>query len=89
MSLLLLPKELQDLIGEFNVEHRPKMRIIMNELLEKHEERILTDSLCTNCEDNADENYSIYIFWNKYTFCGGRCQHEGERYMRKSYRIKN
>ncbi len=24
-KILLLPKEIQDIIGEFNVEHRPKM----------------------------------------------------------------
>jgi hypothetical protein len=33
MNLLLLPKQLQDLINEFNVEHRPLMRVVMNELL--------------------------------------------------------
>jgi hypothetical protein len=25
-KILLLPKEIQDIIGEFNVEHRPKMK---------------------------------------------------------------
>jgi hypothetical protein len=31
MKMLLLPKELQDLISEYNVEHRPTMRVVMNE----------------------------------------------------------
>ena len=30
MNVLLLPQELQNLISEFNVEHRPKMNLVFN-----------------------------------------------------------
>ena len=32
MNLLLLPKQLTDLICRFNVHHRPLTRLVMNEL---------------------------------------------------------
>ena len=84
MNVLLLPKELQNLIGEFNVEHRPNMQLIMNELLEKHNSRIITECFCRNCGDaNRNTNYTTYIFWCKYIFCGLFCQHSGERSIRK------
>ena len=38
MNLLLLPTELQNLISEFNVEHRPIMRLVMNELIIKYKD---------------------------------------------------
>jgi hypothetical protein len=63
MNLRLLPKELQDLIGEFNVEHRSLMRLVTNELLEKHNERIMRDYFCRNCGDaNTNTTYTRYIF---------------------------
>ena len=75
MNLLLLPKQLQDLISEFIVEHRPLMRLVTNELLIKYEDRIENDKYCVNCGNYAKEQYSTYIFWNKYTFCGGWCSY--------------
>jgi hypothetical protein len=85
MNLLLLPKELQDLIGEFNVEHRFKTRVVLNQLLEKHNNRIIIDSVCINCGDCTDENYTMYIYWCKYTYCGEWCQNDGAT-MFKNYR---
>jgi len=80
MKLLLLPRELQNLIGEFNVEHRPQMQLVINELLEKHNNRIITEYFCRNCGDaNINTNYTSYIFWCKYIFCGLFCQYSGER----------
>ena len=87
MNLLLLPKELQDLIGEFNVEHRTQMRLVTNELFEKHNHRIITELFCRNCGDaNTNTNYTTYIFWCKYIFCGLFCQAMGERSIRTYYR---
>jgi hypothetical protein len=86
MNLLLLPKNIQDLIGEYNVEHRPQMRLILEQLLEKYKIRLRENTFCINCGDYADERYTTYIFWNKYTFCGGWCQFDVERDIRKSSR---
>ena len=84
MNLLLLPKELQILIGEFNVEHRPRMQLLMNELIEQHNNRIITECFCRNCGDaNTNTNYTTYIFWCKYIFCGLFCQYSGEKSIRK------
>ena len=87
MNLLLLPKELQDLISEFNVEHRPKMRVILNELLLTHNERMDISNYCENCGCDSDEIYSTYIFWHKYTFCGDWCRYDTESSIRKNYKI--
>ena len=86
MNLLLLPKQLQDLISEFNVEHRPLMRVVMNELLIKYEDRIENDKYCINCNGYAEEQYSTYIYWHKYNFCGGWCQYDKEYHIRKTLR---
>ena len=32
LLILSLPRELQDLISEYNVEHRPKMKNVLSEL---------------------------------------------------------
>jgi hypothetical protein len=86
MNLLLLPKELQDLISGFNVEHRPIMRVVMNELLVKYKERVNNDKYCFSCSSYSDERYSTYIFWCKYSFCGEWCKYDTESDMRKGYR---
>jgi hypothetical protein len=86
MDLLLLPNHIQNLIGEFNVEHRPIMRLVMNELLIKCEERIENDNYCVNCGNDALEQYSNYIFWHKYTFCGEWCSYDTEYHIRKTLR---
>jgi hypothetical protein len=87
MDLLLLPKQLQDLISEFNVEHRPLLRVVLNELLIKYEERIENDKYCdNNCGNYAEEQYSNYIFWHKYNFCGEWCSHDREYHIRKTLR---
>jgi hypothetical protein len=86
MNLLLLPNDIQKLIGEFNVGHRPLMRVVMNELLIKCEERIENDQYCVNCNGYAEEQYSKYIYWHKYTFCGAWCQSDKEYHIRKTLR---
>ena len=93
MNLLLLPKQLQDLVSEFNVEHRPlmrlvmhelSMRLVMNELLINYEERIENDKYCDNCGNYAKEEYSTYIYWHKYNFCGGWCRCDKEYHIRRT-----
>jgi len=86
MNLLLLPEHLQNLIREFNVEHRPLMRLVMDELERYWILRIEEDKNCNHCFHEADEQYSTYIFWNKYNFCGEWCLLEFEYDARKSYR---
>lgn len=82
MNLLLLPKELQTIMREFSVERTSKM-LLMNELLENHKHREKKYSLCANCRCCADEKYTTYIYWNKYTFCSGWCQYDLESELRK------
>jgi hypothetical protein len=86
MSLLLLPERLQDLISEFNVEHRQLMRVVMDELNRYWILRIEKDKDCNHCLNDADEQYLTYIFWRKYNFCGEWCRLEFEYDARKSYR---
>jgi hypothetical protein len=86
MNLLLLPKALQDLIGEFNVEHRPLMQVVMDELNRYWIWRIEKDKDCVNCGNDAEEQYSTYIFWHKYNFCGGWCKSDTEYHIRKTLR---
>jgi hypothetical protein len=86
MNLLLLPKELQDLINEFNVEHRPLLRVVMNEFVVKYNHRIENDKYCVNCGNDAEEQYSNYIFWRKYNFCGEWCSYDTEYHIRKPLR---
>jgi hypothetical protein len=86
MNLLLLPKQLQDLLSEFNVEHRPLMRAVINELLIKYEDRIENDKYCVNCNGYAEEQYSTYIYWHKYNFCGEWCRYDRDYHIRKTLR---
>ena len=86
MNLLLLPKHLQDLISMFNAEHRPLMRVLMDELNRYWIWRNEKDKDCNNCFNYADEEYSKYILWKKYNFCGEWCRHDLEDHIRKSYR---
>jgi hypothetical protein len=86
MNLLLLPKELQVLISEFNVHHRSNMKVVMNELLINHQEKIEFYKKCCNCDEHSDEEYSIYIMWRKFHFCGVWCQYDTEKEIRKRYK---
>jgi RNA binding exosome subunit len=84
MNLNLLPKELQILIGEFNVEHRPLMRLVMNELIERNYHSFKYYSSCERCGDYSDEKYSIYLFWQKHKFCSEYCQLNGKEDIRRN-----
>ena len=84
MNLLLLPKELQVLISEFNVEHRPIMRVLMRELLVKYKQCTDNDKYCLGCGCLSDERYSTYILWCKYIFCGALCRYDTEYIIRRN-----
>lgn len=81
-----LPKVLQDLIYEYNVEHRPQMQLVCSELLNKHNNRIIRDETCRNCWGLTDPNYTKYILYKKYTFCSNWCQYDLESTIRKDWR---
>jgi hypothetical protein len=79
MNIKLLPRVLQDLIGEFNVEHRPKMKLVLEELMEYY--------TCMNCSsDFYDKRYTKTILSNKFVFCSEWCMDDMEHHIRKSYR---
>jgi hypothetical protein len=79
MNINLLPSVLQDLISEFNVEHRPKMLLVFNELFQYF--------TCMNCSSNFyDIIYTKTILSNKFICCSKWCMDEIEHHIRKSYR---
>ena len=88
MNSILANKENQFLTEALNVKHKSKMSQMLNELLEKYNERIITHSLCINCGHSANDTFTRYIYWRKYTFCGGWCQYDGECDIRKHYSLQ-
>ena len=71
MNVNLLPQVLQDLIGEFNVQHREQMRTVLYEMLERH----LKNKYCINCDYYyAEIKYTRNIFNETYIFCSEWCQ---------------
>ena len=88
-SYQILPQVLQDLIGEFNVEHRPKMKMVFNELLEKHKNTEIINARCSNCCNESDPIYTKNILFHKYTFCSEWCEYDLELSIRKSWRKRH
>lgn len=80
MNLILANKE-----ATLRTNHISKMSLIFNELLEEYNKRIITYSLCINCGNSANDNFTRYIYWRKYTFCGGWCQYDVESDIRKHH----
>jgi hypothetical protein len=74
------------ILSDWNLNEQKK-RLVMNELLVKHKERIDEDKYCYNCGSNAVEEYSTTILWCKYKFCSGWCQYDVASDLRKSYRM--
>lgn len=94
MNLLLLPIELQILISEFNVEHRSKMRVVLNELIKKplfkelvvyHKIRLNRNNYCSYCRGKPDENLTKFIKWKKLKFCSEWCRFNEEYDIRYNY----
>lgn len=80
MNIQLLPREIQILISEYNVDHRPKMNMVLDELLERFVEYDYTYR-CYNCGSNADPEYTINNLWGVYDFCGLECSIDSEYYI--------
>jgi hypothetical protein len=85
LNLAFLPKEIRILIDEYNVEHRPMMKLVMDELIKECSLRNYFNSICENCLCKG-ELIETYILWKKYTFCSMRCRFETEDTIRRSYR---
>ena len=78
MNLQLLPKEIQILIDEFNVEHRPKMRVVLEDLLKKFNYNVY----CKYCYcRNKNKNKIKFIFGKKFWFCSTWCQFHEDLYI--------
>lgn len=78
MNLAILPKEIQDMIYEYNVEHRPQMRIVLKELLKKYKSKIYLNNRCSYCRIQPNRPMTKYILWKKYTFCSEWCSFNEE-----------
>lgn len=88
LNLSLLPKEIRILIDEYNVQHRPMMKLVMNELMNECSLRNYEHNICQNCQDKLYNNNIIetYIMWKKYSFCCLRCEFETEDNIRQTWR---
>lgn len=87
MDLSLLPTEIQILISEFNIEHRPKMKIVMDELTKKTKKHKYINNICRNCGDKLYNNREeTYILWKKYIFCCTHCRFHTEDAIRRGFR---
>lgn len=58
-----LPQHIQDLIGEYNVEHRPQMKPVFYDILYIH---------CVSCMDKV-ERKNVENTWDKDVYCSVRC----------------
>jgi hypothetical protein len=88
MDLSLLPKEIQILISEFNIEHRLKMKIVMNELCKKTKNKYkYINNICRKCGDKIYNNrQEICKYKKKYIFCCIHCRFHNEDTIRRSFR---
>lgn len=78
MNLQLLPKDIQTLIYEFNVDHRPKMKIVLEDLLKRFHHIVY----CKYCHRKTiNENLLKYIFWKKNWFCSRWCEFHEDLYI--------
>jgi len=63
-----LPRELQDLISEYNVEHRPKMKNVLSELTNNE----ICTSICEAC-DIGKIGIPLYTFSPFEFICSKKC----------------
>jgi hypothetical protein len=68
-KILLLPREIQDIIHEFNVEHRPMMKTVFQVI------RSL-DFRCVTCDTylNDKPNEDIVYIMKKTFVCSNKCE---------------
>jgi len=80
-----LPKEVQCIIGEYNVEHRPLLKKVLKQLTE-------TDNRCNFCRtfvSNEEKYNGLYVYgWDKhkYVYCGPECCDAGDQGILKARR---
>lgn len=85
-----LPKVIQDIIGEFNSNHRLEMKAVFSEIIEKY------GSFCYYTCDNwecSEQGMEIYgkpivvsILFEDCYFCCEQCADEGDDNIRRAYR---
>ena len=73
-----LPKVIQDLIGEYNVNHRTQMKYICNELEEKKHIFRYDWLLCDWCEREFKNMYRHvpWCYFKEYNYCHQWCEIE-------------
>lgn len=81
-----LPKDLQDHIWSYNVEHRKHMKSICEELEKCESEKIR----CHNCERKIKTKFAIFCSYNyncySGQYCSVKCADKDEEYLRYFWR---
>lgn len=82
--ILKLPKELQDLISEYNVEHRPMFTTVLQQL------HLRNNYICDNCQNLKTKTDVIIkcILFQKYRFCSEYCSYEHRFGILNSFKKK-
>jgi hypothetical protein len=78
MLIDALPKEVQNIIGTYNVEHRGKMKSVFQEML---------TVACDECGDKVNPNKFIWntVLFINFSYCCNYCCYTHEFDLRKSY----
>jgi hypothetical protein len=82
-----LPKELIDNIQEYNVNHRPLMNKVLQQLIKTNNNCRYCKILITN--EHEDKCFGFYIYtWNryKYIYCSSDCCEAGDNGILKARR---
>tara|TARA_X000000950_G_scaffold200653_1_gene241579 strand:- start:143 stop:460 length:318 start_codon:yes stop_codon:yes gene_type:complete len=95
----LLPEELQIEVHEYNVEHRPMMKQVLDELKSEYNYYYtilpfaydIYDTYCDgyDCQNKYNDDFEYKqceFLGNTFNFCCGYCQWDVTYDIRKSYR---
>jgi len=84
-----LPKEIIDIIHEYNVDHRPAYNKVLEELLERQHE-------CCNCGEYIPDDTRSKKFYRSYkrfvvcsSYCMWETNYDARRIVRLSHNINN
>lgn len=83
----LLPKDIQIIIDEYNVEHRKHMNNVLHELLYSASLLCCNNEICEKMIFKAECVYSTYR-GNVYSFCNNDCEGYGMWSIRYEYKKK-
>lgn len=72
----LLPIELQHYIDEYNVEHRIRMKLVLDELHEYMKQELCELSSC-NRYNSCYKMYGVEMYYGYYKFCSCDCMVNG------------